>query len=43
MGWVNEMNIGVEYGVLMVLKYGAEYGVSMISKTWGGIWGVVTF
>ena len=39
MGWVNEMNIGVEHGVLMILKHGAEYGMSMISKTWGEIWG----
>ena len=31
MGWVNEMNIGVEYGVLMVLK------------TWGAIWGANDF
>ena len=43
MGWVNEMNIGVEYGVLMVLKHGAKYGVSTILKTWGGIWGVNDF
>ena len=40
MGWVNEMNIGVEHGVLMILKYGVEYGASMILKTWGRTWGV---
>ena len=49
------MNIGVEHGVLMILKYGVEYGASMvlkhgveygvpmILKTWGEIWGANDF
>ena len=37
------LKYGVEYGVSMVLKHGMEYGVPMILKTWGGIWGVNDF
>ena len=43
MGWVNEMNIGVEHGVLMILKtWGRTWGANDF-KIWGGIWGANDF